>query len=266
MLPRDSDLSGWNRKGSPEDYDGRRIRKYRNDYNGIGIERISCCSYESIGDNKPVITVEVIKFNNVMNSYGLFSRIAAGSDFVPKTENEFYSSNRAAALRGEYLVYIHTEPENEDNAPILKSFIITSLKYIGTSYSRENLNELINLLKYRDKYGIIYSVKPVGNQDGIDKIYYTLWNSNKKLVYVFISERTSFADSYLIFKERVKRGYILVESGTSYTAFNRDSNGTFSFISANDKWIYGCWSSPDIETGKKIIEELKVSISDYNLR
>jgi len=266
MLPRDSDLSGWARISPPAEYSGNRISRYKNDYLKTGIERISVCSYENIGQDKPSITVETIRFDTVLNSYGLFSQIAAGMEFTAETENEFYGLNKAAVLRGEYLVYVFTGSGDEDTNAILKSFIRASLKYIGSGYSREKLNERINILKYRDKYGIIYSIKPVEKPEGIDSIYYTPWHNDKKLINVYISERESFADSYRLYTGIVKKGYIIAESGTVYTAFNKDKDSTFSFISVSDKWIYGCWSSPDIETGKKITEVLRSRITDYNPR
>ncbi len=266
MLPRDTDLSGWMRTSDPAEYSGTGIRNYREDYHRTGIERISICIYKTIDDEKNSYTVELMKFNNTLNSYGFFSRIAGGTEFSSDTENEFYGTHKAVALRGEYIVYTFTESDNEDSDAVLRSFIRASLKYIGTAYTRDNPDERINILKYRDNYGIIYSINPVAEQEGIDSIYYTQWRHNKALIKVFISERVSFTDSYRLFNERIKKGYIIAESGTIYKAFRRNIDGTFSFISINDKWVYGCWSSPDIETGKKITEELRLRISDYNPR
>lgn len=263
LLPRDSDLTGWSRISPPAEYIGNRIRRYNEDYYKTGIERLSTCSYESLDHDLPVITVEVIRFNTVMDSYGLFSRIAAGTQFTPETENEYYGSNKAAVLRGEYLIYVFTESGRETNEKLLRSFINTSIKYIGSDYSRLKLNSRINILMFRDKYGIIYSIKPVDKLEGVDDLYYTLWHRNTKLIQVFISERKSFTDSYRLFSEKLKKGYVIAESGTIYTAFRRDIDGTYSFVSVNDKWIYGCWASPDLVTGKKITEELKTRISGY---
>lgn len=266
MLPRDTDLSGWMRTSQPVEYSGTGLRHYREDYHQTGIERISICNYKIIDDDKIVYTVELMRFNNVLNSYGFFSRIADGTEFSSDTENEFYGSHKAVALRGEYIVFAFTESDNEDSDVALKSFVRASLKYIGTAYTRENPDVRINILKNRDNYGIIYSIKPVEKQAGIDSIYYTQWRHEKALIKVFISERDSFTDSYRLFNERIKKGYIISESGAIHKAFSRDIDGTFSFISISGKWVYGCWSSPDIETGKKITEEIRLRISDYNPR
>ena len=266
MLPRDTDLSGWIRSTHPDEYSGNGIKQYRKEYHKTGIHRLSVCSYELTGNNNPVYIVEVMKFNEILNSYGFFSRIAEGSEFSSDTENEFYGLTEAVALRGEYIVYVSTDFHDENTDAVLKSFIKASLKYIGTSYSREKLDDRINILKYRDKYGIIYSIKPVEHQHGIDSIYYTIWKDEKTLIKVFVSERNSFNDSYRLFNERVKKGYIISESGNTYKAFIRETDGTYSFICINDKWVFGCWSSPDIEKGKKITEEIRLRISHYNPR
>lgn len=271
MLPRDTDLSGWTRIAPPEEYSGNRVKSYKTEYDKTGIERISICSYESFSyansdDEKGTVTIEVMRFNGVQNSYGLFSRIAGENEFLAETENEFYGVNFAVALRGEYLVYVFTELNINNPVFDLKSFILPSLKNIGNSYSREKLNDRISILKYRDKNGIIFSGKSVEFLDGVDDIYYTVWRSEGAKIKVFFSERISFADSYRIFTEYIKKGYVIVESGSIHTAFKKESNGRYSFLSVSDKWLYGSLLSPDYKTGKRVTDELGARITDYAMR
>lgn len=263
MLPRDTDLSGWTRTAPPSEYSGGTLKKYKQDYHNTGIERLSTCSYESPDGDKPVVTVEVARFDNVLNSYGFFSRIAGEREFSSDTENEYYAENYAAVLRGEYLVYVFTDSVEDGTGNTLKNFIKSSLKYIGVNYSREKLTDRINILKFRDRYGIIYSANPVEQQKGIDNIYLTTWRHERAMVKIFTSERESFTDAYRIFRGRVKNGYIVAESGSVHTAFKKESDGTFTFISVYNKWIYGCWSSPDFETGKKTTDEVKTRIIQF---
>lgn len=266
MLPRDTDLPGWERISPPAEYRGRRIKRYKEEYYNTGIERLSTCIYELPDSGTQPVTVEVARYDSVLNSYGFFSRIAGNREFSSGTESEYYDENYAIALRGEYTVYVFTGSKKEGTGSILKNFIKSSLKYIEVSYSREKLTDRINILKFRNRYGIIYSVNPVEQQEGIDRIFITTWRSGETPVKVFTSERDSFADAYRIFRERLKKGYIVAESGGVHTAFKKESDGTFTFISVYGKWIYGCWSSPDIETGKKIIDELKMRLIPFITR
>jgi len=265
MLPRDTDLPGWSRISLPVEYNGSSIKKYKKDYHRIGIDRLSSSTYQSIEQGKPSITVEIIRFKNLLNSYGFFSRAAGETEFSASAENDFYGLNQALIMRGEYIIKAYTIADTQIESE-LKTFTKSSLKYIGTTYTRGNLNGIINILNNRDKYGIIYSVKPVLEQENIDHIYYTSWLHENKTLKVFISERNSFSDSYKLFKERLKKGYVLIESGLIFSAFKKDPDGTFSFISVNDRWIYGCWSSPDIEAGKQINKEISIRMSYYTPR
>ncbi len=262
ILPRETDLPGWNRISLPAEFSGMNVRKYRKEYHDTGIERLSTCNYHSFGENNAVVSVEVIKFDSVLNSYGFFSRSAGFAGYTTETINEYSSGKLALALRGEYIVYAFTS-DNEGMAIDLKNFIKSSLKYISENYVREKLPEKINVLKGPDKYGIIYSRTPIKEQKGIGRIFYTLWGTGKEQVVVFISEQDAFSDSYMIFRNRIREGYIVAESGTVNTAFKKENDGTFTFISAYDKWLYGCWSSGNIEQGKKITQELKNRINGF---
>ncbi len=262
FLPRDTDLSGWNRISPPAEYSGSGIKRYNKNYYKTGIKRFSICRYEPSGEDT-VITAEVARFDNVLNSYGFFSRICGERSFKADTVNESVSDNFAAALRGEYVIHIFTLPGSGDNREILKTFMNISLKYIGINYSKDMLPEQINVLKGPDKYGIIYSVKSLDVPYGIDRIFLTRWIRKGRAVTVFASERGSFSDSYALFRERINSGFILSESGTVYSAFRQEGDASYTFISVYKNWIYGVQKTADIETGKKITEAIQSGIMAY---
>jgi len=264
FLPRDTDLSGWNRISPPAEYSGLGIRRYNINYYKTGIKRFSVCRYESLNETDPVITVEVARFDSVLNAYGFFSRICGERSFTADSVNELLTDNFAVALRGEYVIHIFTAPETAGSSVTFKNFIRISLKYIGINHSKDKLPEQINILKNNGKYGIIYSVKSLENLSDIDRIYLTRWVLNRNTVTVFASERQSFSDSYELFRKRINSGFILSESGGVYTAFKRKSDRSYTFISVYKNWIYGAQSVTDIDTGKKITDELKSRILPYS--
>lgn len=263
LLPRDSDLSGWIRASAPADYKGADAGLYNKEYYKTGIKHLTSCSYKSTGENRAEITMEVLRFDSVLNSYGLFSRIAGEREFSNETVNSLYTDKIALALRGEYIIYAFTDSADEDMETILNFFTTVSLKYLGTNYSREKLSGTINVLKSRDRYGIIYSESGSEQPVDIDRIYYTSWQYDRAIAEVFISERESFSDSYRIFRSRLKNGYTLSESGAVHTAFKKNRDGTLTYISVFEKWIYGCSSVPDLETGKKVSEEIHSRLVQY---
>ncbi len=263
LLPRDSDLSGWIRASAPADYYGYNAAGYKKEYVKTGIIHFAICSYKPIGEDNSSIKMEVLRFDSVLNSYGFFSRIAGERDFSSDTVNSLYTDKFALVLRGEYILYAYTDSAEDDVIPAIKYLTDISLKYLGTNYSREKLSGPINVLKSRDRYGIIYSERSSEQQGDIDRIYFTYWIYGKATVGVFISERDSFEASYRIFRSRLNKGYILSESGDVHTAFKKERDGTLTFISVSGKWLYGCSAAPDIETGKKTSEEILSRIIHY---
>ena len=55
----------------------------------------------------------------------------------------------------------------------------------------------------------------------------------------------------------------MISADNTYTAFKKETDEKFSFISLNDKIIFGCWSVSDFKEGKKILNEIKSRIEDY---
>jgi hypothetical protein len=55
----------------------------------------------------------------------------------------------------------------------------------------------------------------------------------------------------------------MISSDNIYTAFKKDQDDKYSFISVSDNWIYGCWSVSDFNEGKKILDEISLRIGKY---
>ena len=263
LLPRDTDLSGWSIKTASVEYSGRKIANYDKSYKKTGIEKLSACEYGSTDMEDVSVKVELMRFDSVLNAYGFFSIRRGEGNFSAGTVNEFYSDFYAVAQRGEYIVNVYSKNSRESMKNALAGFLQISLQYIGENYSRQELPSEIKILDGSVKYGIIYSPAGISNPDKIDRIYYTSWIVDKRKITVFASKRDSFAESYALLKNKIQKGYIISEAGAEHTAFIREPDGTYSFISVKNNWIYGCISVIDFKTGEIITDELRERITPF---
>jgi len=263
LLPRDSDVPGWIRTGNVIYYKGKDIRKYNREYNGLGIDRLSSCIYQSIDDNNIKIKLEIIKFTTVINAYGFFSLKRGPGIFEISEINEFYSNSDSIIQIGEYAVYSSSDKTDLLLKKDLKTFTNTPLLYIGQNYSHDKLPVLLGVLKGTDGFGVLYSRKPYHQFPFIGKIYFTQWSWNNELVNLFFSENDSFYDAYEIFKKSIDNNYVIISSDNIYSAFKKGQDGKYSFISVSDKWILGCWAITDLNDGKKLLNEIRSRIEDY---
>ena len=49
----------------------------------------------------------------------------------------------------------------------------------------------------------------------------------------------------------------------SGSAFIKDRNGLYTFISVYDRWIFGCWGVSDINYGKVVLTNLRNIIDSH---
>ncbi len=260
LLPRDSDVPGWVRMDSPVFYKTQDIKKYNRKYNGFGIEKIASALYQSIDDPAVVIKLEVLKFSSVVNSYGFFSIKRGPGVFEAGEINEYYSNAISIIQTGEYAVYSETGKTDLLLKKDLKTFVNIPLLYIGQNYKSDKLPESLNVLKGIDGYGVLYSRKPYHKFPYVNGVFFTQWSWDKDLVDVFISEKKSFYDAYEIYKKSADSNFIMISSDNIYTAFKKDQDEKYSFISVSDNWIFGCWSVSDFNEGKKVLDEISSRI------
>ena len=268
FLPRETDVPGWIMKDSVQSYTGANIKKYNQDYAGIGIERLSSSVYKSLYEslyNLDVkIKVEVIRFDSVLSAYGFFSVIRGHGIFDIGDINEFSSSKLSIIRRGNYVVYSSTEDESPLIQEDLTTFSKIPFNYIGENYMNYKLPGSLNILKGADGYGIIYSINKHEKFSSLERIAYTQWKWNNNLINVFYSEYGSFYDAYEVFKENIVDNYIVSSSDEIYTAFKKDSDGKYIFISVRDNCIFGGWSIEKYNDMNKIHNEILKRIDDYN--
>ncbi len=262
LLPRDSDVPGWTRIDSVQYYKGKAVKKYNREYSGLGIEKFAAAAYQSIDDPGVQIKLEVIKFNSVLDAYGFFSTRRGPGIFETGEMNEFYSNAISVIQVGEYAIYSTTEKSELLLKKELKAFVNTPLLYIGQNYMHDKLPYSLTVLKGGDGYGVLYSRKPYQAQF-LKNINFTQWTWNKDLIEVFFTENESFYDAYEIFKKIISSNYIMISSDNTYTAFKKEQDDKYSFISVTDKWIFGCWSVSDLNEGKKVLNEIRSRIEDY---
>jgi hypothetical protein len=263
LLPRDSDVPGWVRVDSPLYYKSSDIKKYNREYRDIGIDKLASAFYQSIDDPDIIIKLEVLKFNSVLNAYGFFSIKRGPGVFDAGQVNEYYSNSISIIQTGEYAVYSETGKTDLLLKKDLKTFVNIPLLYIGRNYKNDNLPDSLDLIKGIDSYGVLYSRRPYHEFPFVNRIYFTRWSWNKDMVDVFVSENSSFYDSYEIYKKSTANNYIMISSDNIYTAFKKDQDDKYSFISVSDNWIYGCWSVSDFNEGKKILDEISLRIGKY---
>lgn len=263
LLPRDSDVPGWTRNGSASNYKSKDIKKYNREYTALGIEKLAAAEYSSIDDPNITIRLEVIKFGSVLDAYGFYSIKRGPGIFEPAEINEYYTNEVSIFQTGQYVFFSITGNTDKLLKKDLKTFANIPMLYIGENYSHEKLPASLGVLKGSDGYGVLYSRKPYYKFPYLSGITLTQWVSDKDSVELFFAENDSFYDAYEIFKKTTAKDYILLSSDDIYTAFKKDSDGKYSFISVSDRWIFGCWSVTDLNAGKKILSEIRSRIEDY---
>jgi len=263
LLPRDSDVPGWVRIDSALYYQGKNIKKYNREYNGLGIERLATCVYQSIDDQDIKIKLEIIKFGSLLDAYGFYSIKRGPGLFETAQINEYYSNAVSIVQTGEYVMYSTTEKTDLLLKKDLKTFGNIPLLYIGQNFIHDKLPDTLNVLKGIDGYGVLYSRKPYHKFPLLSRINFTQWTWNKDLVDVYFTETDSFYDAYEIFKKSIDTSYVTISSDNTYTAFKKDQDGRYTFISVNDKWIFGCWSVAEMSEGKKILNEIRSRIETF---
>ena len=266
FLPRETDVPGWVMKNPVQSYTGANIKKYKQDYAGIGIERLSSSVYESIDNPDIKIKIEVVRFDSVLSAYGFYS-VTRGHGIFDIGETNDFSSDKLCLIRmGDYVVYSSTDSEYPAMKEELMTFSKIPFNYIGENYMNYKLPGSLNILKGADGYGIIYSINKHEKFLSLERIAYTQWKWNNNLIKVFYSEYRSFYDAYEVFKENIVDNYIVSSSDEIYTAFKKEDNGKYIFISVRDNCIFGGWSIEEYNDMNKIHNEILNRIDDYNKR
>lgn len=267
LLPRDSDVPGWEKVDSSVYFKGKKVKMYDREYKDIGIEKLASCIYHSIDNHDIKIKLEVIKFGSVLNAYGFFSIKRGPGIFEVSDKNEFDNNSVSIIQIGEYAIYSTTDQSDLLMKKDLKTFANIPLQYLGQNYIKEKLPEISGLLKGIDGYGILYSIRNYFKFPLLRRVYFTNWSWNNQMIDVFLSEEDSFYDAYELFKKITgENSYIMISSDNTYTAFKKETDDKYSFISLDDKYIFGCWSVGDFKEGKKILGEIKTRIGDYKKR
>jgi len=263
-IPRDSDVPGWNRDVTPATVEGPEIGSYREDYKGLGIATMAWCTYSSFENRERVMKVEVIRFNGITDAYSFFSYIAGFSETGICPENEYYNDNLAIIRAGEYIIYVKTEMQHLENPEDLKNFSSISRSYIGDGYSDENLPPLQGVLKRAGASCVLYSRKGLDPAAGISRCYYSMINSENKKYFVFLSDRGTYYDCMSLFQKVISKKYIILKADNTQSAFIKDENGSYTFVSVYDRWIYGCWGVTDINDGKSILQNIRNAVESYS--
>jgi len=264
LLPRDSDVPGWEKTNASVYFKGKNVKMYNREYEGLEIEKLAASVYQSIDNRDIKIKLEVIKFSSILNAYGFFSVKRGPGIFEISDINAFDDNSISIIQIGEYAIYSATDHMDLLLKKDLKTFSNISLQYIGQNYLHEKLPSSLNILKGIDGYGVLYSRNPYYKLPLLPDIYITQWTWNNELIDIFLSEKDSFYDAYKIFKNITgNNNYIMISSDNTYTAFKKDAEDKYSFISVNDKIIFGCWSVSNFKEGKKILGEIKSRIEDY---
>lgn len=267
LIPRETDVPGWVMSNGLLTYTGGKVKKYNRDYAGIGIERLTAAAYESIDNSDIKIKVEVIRFNSVLDAYGFYS-VKRGEGIFNIEEINDFSSDRLSVMQiGNYVVSSSTEKTDNENSSLkeeLKTFSKISLDYIRENNMNYKLPESLNILKGAEGYGIIYSIKQHSRFSFIERMAYTQWKRNNNLINVFYSEYASFYDAYEIFKKNIVDNYIVSSSDGIYTAFKKDDDGEYIFISVKERCIFGGWSIDEYNDINKIHNEIVNRINDHN--
>ena len=264
LLPRETDVPGWTMSSDLITYTAGNIKKYNKEYAGIGIEKLTAAAYESINNSDIKIKVEVLIFDSVLNAYGFYSVKREQGIFDIEEINDFSSDRLSIIQIGNYVVSSSTEYEGLSLKEELEAFSKISLNYIGENYTNYKLPESLNLLKGAEGYGIIYSIKQYSKFSFIERIAYTQWKWNNNLINVFYSEYASFYDAYEIFKKNIADNYIVSSSDGIYTAFKKDDDGKYIFISVKDRWIFGGWSIDEYNEINKIHNEIVNRLDGHN--
>ena len=253
LLPRETDVPGWT-KSNILSYTGRNIKKYNKDYTGLGITRLSSAVYESIYNPDIKIKIEVIRFDSVLNAYGFYS-VKRGPGIFDIGETNEFSTDRLSIIHiGNYIVCSRTENEEPSLKGELGTFSKIPFNYIGDNYMKNKLPESLNILK--NNYGIIYNAAGHSKFPFLEKTVSTQWKWNNRLINVFYCEYSSFYDAYGVFKKNIVDNYIVSSSDEIYTAFKKDDDGKYIFISVKNRWIFGGWSINEFNDINKIHNEI----------
>ena len=261
FLPRETDVPGWIRSNPVLSYTGRNIKKYNKDYTGLGITRLSSAVYESINNSGIKIKVEVFRFDSALNAYGFYSVTRGPGVFNIGEINEFSNDRLSIIHIGNYVVCSLAESESDSLKGELVTFSKIPLIYIGDNYMKNKLPESLNILKGEGGYGIIYNAAGHSKFPFLGKTVSTQWKRNNSLINVFYAEYSSFYDAYGVFKKNIVDNYIVSSSDEIYTAFKKDDDGQYIFISVKDRWIFGGWGIKEYNDINRIHNEILNRIS-----
>jgi len=263
ILPRDTDVPGWTRTAEPGIYTDDDIQRYNADYAGIGLQSMAVCSYSYIDDRERIMRVEAMRFNTVLNSYSFFSRVNGFGETIPCPEDEFYTQGASVFRAGEYIVFVTITGENLNNIRDMKVFLDAAREYIGDNYSKDQLPPVYNLLKRTGASCVLYSRRGIEPIPGLNSVYYASVKDNDTSYGVFLSDRGTGYESLDLFNKITGKKYIIMRADDSGSAFIKDRNGLYTFISVYDRWIFGCWGVSDINYGKVVLTNLRNIIDSH---
>ncbi len=264
LVPRDSDVPGWNRTGEVMTFQDDNVEGYKNEYSGLGIEKIAVCRYANFADPRQIITVEVIRFNSILNSFSFFSGIKGFGDDTKCSEEEFSSEGTMVFRQGEYIIYVYTANPDLNSKKEMKIFTDVVNAYIGKNFIQDKLPPVSSILKRSGAPCVLYSRKSLAHLRGINRIYYAGITEGEKKYFVFLSDRESGYNSMNIFQKMISKKYIIIKADNTQSAFIKDENSKYTFISVYDRWIYGCWGISEINDGKNVLVNIRNVIESYS--
>ena len=152
LLPRNSDLSGWNRTIAPSEYNSNSVKRYNINYDNTGIEKLSYCEFFSDVNENNLIRVEILRFDSIINAYGFFSSKRGEGKLELKTVNEFYNNLYAVAQRGEYIIYVYVVKGSGAMKDVCAGFLNISIKNISENYNHGIIPSKAGILLADNKY------------------------------------------------------------------------------------------------------------------
>jgi len=261
IMPRETDVPGWEIHSPHRFYTGEDIKSQGNELSNSGVRSYITGTYSPISGKSTDLHVTVYRFSSPLESFGLFTVDRGFGSMEEQIERGFYlRGNSAFFIKGEF--YIRLVSDNSDDSlvneiAVFRRVIEANIALYSTSdglpgeafFMAEN-DLLLDLVYYSMGYPLLEELGPLyvrrRSGGGMEtRIFYTRKKS-----------REDAEKARAVLLRSPGRGFIVSKTGGLLYAFRESREGGITAVARHKEWIFGAIDAENKIRAENILQQV----------
>ena len=266
LLPRETDVPGWERIADSVRVETVPFTGARESYSYYNVREKSSASYRSYGSGDQ-ITAEIVRCDSVLDAFGIFSWERNSADDFRRI-NDTAMMNRASLIMCDGLYFIRLESAVGENDPreAFQAFTGSIRQNLDLVRGTETLPSYMVLFSPDYSWDTLLFLRK-GHSDlpGVTDLFIRKRSIFDREIHVFFHLAQNEERSDYIFKNLASRAnkFMLARSGDYPLAFRETEPGRMVFVSRYGPWVFGILNGATVDEGTKITGMLYREIRDF---